>query len=768
MTSEICLDGIWHFLPDPFNEGEVRGWHTQEYSAAAWPEVSLPTVFDRCHPELAGYEGAVWFRRTVFIPKEWESRQAILRFGAVNYHAKVWVNGQEVGTNNHGFLPFELLTRSQGTDALKYGADNTIVVCVDNERRVGEVPGMQRGWRPYGGILRTSSLVSWERLSLRVFFDYATLTAAKVGKVRLLPTIGVSAEGSEVTATLEVWIEDAFGNRVAEQVMEPVQIEGIESHTKEVEFTLPGVIPWSPESPTFYYAHFRLREGEKVWDKREIRFGFRSVSVQQGRICINDEPVLLYGFNRHEDSPAMDMAADPQAARQDLLRMKQMGANFIRLCHYPHDTTTLDLCDEIGLLVMEEIPLYWWNGHQEGEEAHKKKQSAAEQQITSLQLRDRHHPSIIFWSVSNETGEQRPEVAAGNAALVQLAKQLDPSRLATHVSDKWKKDLHFDDDDVISLNDYPTWGEHQFLKNPHYAPSEGGKAWEENLAKVREAYPNKPILISEFGYPALGGIHEGNISEETQAQTISEELSGILRCPAVCGATVWCWADHPWPEEPFINRITTSPFGVVARNRKSKAAFTVLERAFRGHSHRPSLVMRRANLENIPDPEALLASGYVLRTRRDDDLPKLADLMNRAFPEIGWDEKRTYNALIADETVKTTYVIEHGDTLVATASARWQPDRYPDEGYVHWVGADPEHRGKQLGLIVSVATLREFATWGAKGSILHTDDFRIPAIRVYLKLGFVPVVDHATHIPRWAKLRKALADYAEVLPWVSE
>ena len=154
----------------------------------------------------------------------------------------------------------------------------------------------------------------------------------------------------------------------------------------------------------------------------------------EGGLLLNGRPIFLTGFNRHEDSPRVGMVPDMETTRRDLEDMVRMGCNFVRLCHYPHDPRELDLCDELGLLVMAEIPLYWWNGLEEGEEACAHKLDAAKRQLSNMIRRDINHPAIVFWSVSNETEEQRPEVAAGNRELVRLAKELDPTRLAVHVS----------------------------------------------------------------------------------------------------------------------------------------------------------------------------------------------------------------------------------------------------------------------------------------------------------------------------------------------
>jgi GNAT superfamily N-acetyltransferase len=435
--------------------------------------------------------------------------------------------------------------------------------------------------------------------------------------------------------------------------------------------------------------------------------------------------------------------------------MKQMGANFVRLCHYPHDPRTLDLCDEIGLLVMCEIPLYWWGNR---EEDHAAKLEVAKRQLTRLIMRDRGHPSVIFWSVSNETSEEAPEVAAGNAELVRLAKQFDPKRLATHVSDKWTNEPRSDADDVICVNSYPTWSARAWQHNPQYEPAEGAGWWRENLAKLHERYPGKPIVVAEFGYPAIEGVADGGIGEAFQAETVEAELRGILGAgPYVSGATIWCWADHPWAEDNWINYLTTSPFGVVARDRRSKQAAPVVERLFKAAPGHPSLFLRRPSLDDLPALE--LPDGYTLRTATDEDAEQLGAVLKAAFPEIDWwGTEGARKHLLDDETVKTTFVIEKGGRIVATASARLVPDAYPGSGYVHWVGADPEHRGKRLGFLASLATLHEFVRLGCKDAVLETDDFRLPAIKVYFKLGFAPEYRHATHAPRWARLGPRLGE----------
>lgn len=163
----------------------------------------------------------------------------------------------------------------------------------------------------------------------------------------------------------------------------------------------------------------------------------------------------------------------------------------------------------------------------------------------------------------------------------------------------------------------------------------------------------------------------------------------------------------------------------------------------------PHLRMRRASLDVLP--ECTLPDGFTLRAAASADLPALTGLMAAAFPELLWTPKNVHDALFADTTVKETLVIEDPakDALVATASVRLLPERFPRTGYLHWVGAHPLYRGKRLGKTISLAVLHAFAQRGCTGAVLETQDFRLTAIRVYLGLGFVPEIAHESHPARW-------------------
>jgi beta-glucuronidase len=203
---------------------------------------------------------------------------------------------------------------------------------------------------------------------------------------------------------------------------------------------------------------------------------------------------------------------------------------------------------------------------------------AAERELRKMILRDRNHPSIIFWSVSNESEEQHPEVNQGNNRLIQLGRQLDPTRLITHVSDRWsseKESRYFEFDDVVCVNGYPgafsQRGDDLWL-------AKVTQWWRDELARLHARYPTKPIVITEFGYMSIEGM-TGPIGEGTQALGTEAEFKG-MDAPYVSGATLWCSAKHAWPPGCFAFEI--SPFGYVSRDRKTKMkAFSVVSNMFK-------------------------------------------------------------------------------------------------------------------------------------------------------------------------------------------
>jgi beta-glucuronidase len=770
LRERVDLCGLWRAQPDPAGEGAGdagAGYASADYDERFWREVRLPGAFDDLHPDLAGYEGAVWFRRHIVVPTSWQGRRVVLRCEGANYRATFWVNGARVGQHEDGFLPFSFRV----DDRLQYGAGNTIVARVDNERRAGEVPGLERGWRTFGGILREVELLATDPL----YLEHATVEAVPiVGGAQLRVTAALhNGRLAEEQVSFSIQVREGRGAPLAVHGTEPARIGPGETVELRLEGPVEGVEPWSPATPHLYQAVLEVHAGSRLVDRQTLRLGFRKVEAREGRLLLNGEPVYLTGFNRHEDVPERGPAPDLETVRRDLTEIVAAGANFIRLCHYPHHPGELALCDELGLLAMGEIPLYWWSGNEEGEAACRQKLVAAKRQLQAMIERDRNHPSLVFWSVSNETREDRTEVAAGNRELVQLAQTLDPTRLAVHVSSHWREEGDFDSDDVICVNGYPSFDAHRRVGVDAYDLAASTRFWRDGLAALHERYPDKPILVSEFGHPALQGVQGNTYGEDTQAAAIAAEFAG-MDAPYVCGATIWCWADHPWPATTFAycNYLATSPYGVLTRDRHRLQAYQAIRRLFRqrqgqGEERGPagpqpdragySLHMVRPSLEGIPP--APFPKGFGIRPMRLGEGAVWVDIERDAEPyypiaddlfvrEFGRDPQATQ--------WRSFLVTDGKGVAVGTVSAWYNRDyRGSDYGVIHWIAIRPAYQGLGLGKAALAYALHQLAKWHQR-CLLITQSRRLPAIRMYLNFGFLPDLSVSGAAVGWREVKAQL------------
>ena len=755
---EMELTGLWRFCPDPDGSGAARGYAALNFDDRSWREVWLPADFEMCAPELDGYQGVGWFRRLVTLPVEWAGSRVTLQGEGVNARVAVFVNDRRIGAWPHPWLPFEM---ELPKGLIQFGTEALIVLRVDNVPRPEDVPGARLGWRNYGGPLREVTLVAG---------DYCRMAQVRT---RAQPVEGGGTVGAEVLVIndrptempvrVRACLADGDGEVLVDSCSSLVTLLPAQKAVVELSQRIADVRPWTPESPTLYHLKLSLLSGDETLGTRELRIGFRAIEARDGKLWLNGKSLFLLGFSRHEDSPDTHMCPDPDLVRRDLVAMKDAGANFVRLCHYPHSRHELDLCDELGLLAMAEIPLYWWEGDAEGEGVAQAKLRAAKEQLEALVTRDINHPSVIFWSVSNETHEERPEVVAGNEALVRRAKTLDPTRLAVHVSDHWRTSPHFDADDVVCVNGYPS------MLDP---PVDGRTFWGEGLARLHMAYSDKPILVTEFGRPALYSAHSGWYDQAKQAEAIEREFDAF-DAPYVCGATVWCWADHAWPPSTFsfCSRLAISPFGVVTRDRRRKMAYFSVRRLFRarqgwplgaGHPLRRGpagyeVYMVRPYLDDIP--VVPLPPGFRIRTMRPDDGALWTDIWRDAEPfmEIGRDLFQEQFGHDLRALTWRGFIVEDERGVGVGTTTAWYHRAFKgqDYGMIHWVAVRRAYWGRGLGKAMLSYALRQMAQWH-KRAFLGTQTKRLAAIKLYLDFGFMPDLENDGAQEAWREVKMNL------------
>lgn len=569
----LSLGGTWAAIADPDKSGEVKAYQTDclapaELESNGWTQVEVPCNFDAIGPSMRKFHGTCWFRRSFHVEESWRGRRVVLHFEGINNQAKVWINGRLVGETRDPFLPNELCV----AHALNYGGENTIAVAINNEHPHSGMPSFF-GWRSEGGILREVEL----RATDHFYIENVKIDADPGGRLSVRTAVD-NQRTAGVSARAKVVVSDAGGRTVCEMAG-PIAVGAGRQETLTLEGTVEDAHAWSPESPYLYTASVELVEDGPPAAAKRVRFGFRKIETRDCRVLLNGRPLYMFGFNRHEDSPKTGMAWDAETTLNDLRDMKRMGANFVRLAHYPHSPKEIDLCDELGLLVMCEIPYYMCNLDRRGPEHRATERCLVEQsarrQMTKMVRRDWNHPSVVFWSTGNENNEADPEVREIHAKLARLTKELDPTRLVTHVSiqGNWNHPgfTSHDEDDVIGANAYGYM---------NYGEKAGEQFFEPAFEFVNERYPGKPLFITEYGnweikrdpVPGWGA---------RQAAAIEYDVR-YMQKPYICGSLIWAYADHGWPpDDPFIAGVDgVSPYGLYSRDRKRAAGVDAAEAIF--------------------------------------------------------------------------------------------------------------------------------------------------------------------------------------------
>ncbi|WP_343759929.1 glycoside hydrolase family 2 TIM barrel-domain containing protein [Parasphingorhabdus litoris] len=568
----ISLDGIWYCRADKDGLGHSNGW------AKGWsvtdPDshpIAVPGSWNEQLAEagLMNFEGPMWYQRQVRIPERAAGADIMLHFGSADYRAEIFCNGQRVGKSGPLMLPFAV---DIGAVA-RPGKIITLVVKVTarlpkhgpmqevrSEDYVAEGRARDEYWPavrfdffPFGGLNRSVHLCLLPKLRIEnVTID----TGWSGGK----SSLGVSTETKGGSGKLRLLID-------GERLDQPFEA-GIQAR-----FT-PYVQPWSPDNPVLYDCSIELLgETGQVLDRIERRIGFRTLRVEGLQLLLNDQPIILKGFGKHEDTPVHGRGVNLPMLVKDFGLLDWIGANSVRTSHYPYDEAFLDMADERGILVISEcfsVNLDFRKISDEDQNAHR---SALEAQFA----RDRHHASVVAWSLSNEPGYlAEPEYGARSGPywrdLFDYARQLDSSRPMTvaNVQYAGNADPAFDYCDFLTINRYHGW-----YSEPGQLDRASSALTEtlDDLAKAHE----KPIFISEFGADAVAGMHatiDQMWTEEYQSDLIALYWQIIAEHQNCIGGHVWNFADFRTAQHG--RRAVMNRKGVFTRERDPKrSAFTL-------------------------------------------------------------------------------------------------------------------------------------------------------------------------------------------------
>ncbi|MGN6355638.1 MAG: glycoside hydrolase family 2 protein [Parafilimonas sp.] len=519
---QISLNGKWNVIIDPADVGErYQVWKEKkpqkktdffEYAFDDGPVLNVPGDFNAQKKELSFFEGTVWYRKK-FSYTIGDDKRLFIYFGAVNYKADVYLNGEKLGSHEGGFTPFQF----EITDKARSG-DNSIVVKVNNVRQKNGLPGFGYDWLNYGGITRDVELVETNETYIR---DYAI----QLNKGSINDVAGwIQLNGLQLQQKLEIQIPELniqYKTQSNEKGFAAVNFSG--------KFKL-----WSPENPKLYRVIVKSET-----DAASEEIGFRCVEVKDGKVFLNRNPVFLKGVSIHEENP--NKGARAYSKEDDILLLnaaKALGCNLVRLVHYPHNEYMVREAEKMGLMVWSELPVYQHIDFTDSIVAGK-----MERMLDEMVGRDKNRCGVIIWSLSNETYPSAPNRTKALIDLTKKCRALDAVRLITHVTNSqiyqgnhfkvW--DTLYRYSDLVSLNEYIGW----------YLPWQG----KPSDTKWSIAYPDKPVFIAEFGGEALYGS-KGPTDEAVywteayQAKIYKDQLEMFKTIPNLSGVCPWLLFDY--------------------------------------------------------------------------------------------------------------------------------------------------------------------------------------------------------------------------------
>ena len=560
----LLLNGEWNYIVDVQEEGyyDYRMKPTQwgffqnakpqrpedliEYDFDKSPTMQIPSDWNTQDERLFFYEGTVWFKKS-FQAVPMQDYRTLLYFGAVNYDCHVWVNGKKAGHHIGGFTPFNF----DISDLLIEG-ENTIIVKVDNKRHAEAVPTQIFDWWNYGGITRDVMLVKVPPVYLE---DYNLQLTSLEGR-RLSFSVKLNKSEADHTVTLSI-----------PELKIKKTIKTAADGTASISMKAKPQL-WCPENPKRYQVEITL-DNSTIGDS----IGFRMIETRGKQILLNGQPIFLKGISIHEEKPNGGGRANSTADAHTLLSWaKELGCNFVRLAHYPHNEYMVREAERMGILVWSEIPCYWtiaWKNPKTYENACN--------QLTDMISRDHNRANVIIWSIANET----PHSAERDAFLSRLAKQarsLDSTRLismAMEVTGASNYVNRLNDNmneyvDVVSFNQYIGW-----YRDVNDAPK---MTWEIPY--------DKPVIISEFGGGAKFGYHGAKNqrwTEEFQENLYRENTAMLDKIDGLAGTTPWILKDFRSPRrvlpgiQDYYNRK-----GLFSDKGEKKLAFYVLKQWYEG------------------------------------------------------------------------------------------------------------------------------------------------------------------------------------------
>ncbi len=426
VNRQFKINNDWKYLEDPLVDVNQL-----PQSKVQWVNINLPhtwNAFDVVDP-IPGYRrNASWYEKTLDIPASTTVSRIILYFEGANIQTKVYVNKKLAGEHIGGYVGFEF----DITDLLINDSPNTIDVRVDNSIYADIIPSQKSDFYIYGGLCRNV----WLKIVPHVSLATMKIQTPKISKFKATTNVILEVNNTtqkDTKVQIEAIIIDTKGKEVATKEVKQTIPSGKQNITIELP-TINNPQLWSPDHPTLYTIQVNLKQSGRITDNLSDRIGYRFYEFKEhGPFFLNGERLLLRGTQRHEEYAGLGNAVPDSLQRKDIALAKEMGANFLRLAHYPQAPEVYRACDEIGILVWDELP--WCRGGVGGKVWKENTRRLLGEQINQ----NFNHPSIIMWSMGNEIymepdfpdGVNNDSLRAFLTELNSIAHKLDPHRVTT-------------------------------------------------------------------------------------------------------------------------------------------------------------------------------------------------------------------------------------------------------------------------------------------------------------------------------------------------
>lgn len=557
------LNGDWNYAVDQYDTCLRQKWYLENYfdkqgrllpvdfSFDSWPVMNLPCCWNTKEPEYKIYDGVMVFTRCFsFDSSAHKNQKVFLKIGAVNYTARVFVNKKYVGMHRGGSTPFYF----EVTELL--AAENRIIIVADSTRRPEQVPTENTDWFNYGGVYRDIELV----FAPQIFIKNYSVCLSNHSSNQLSKSDSLF----QIEASVNISSPVDGSARLSINELGLKQDIPVKNGRGQICISVENLELWCPENPKLYKVELSF-EQDSVCDE----IGFRNVSVKNGKILLNGKEIFLKGISCHEESVENGKALTDQERIENIKIAKELGCNFMRLAHYPHHENAARIADKMGLLLWEEVPVYWaikFNREKTYEDA--------ENQLKELILRDINRASVIIWSVGNENADT-DERLAFMSNLAKTAHKLDSSRLVSaaclvdhvenRIADRLTEYL-----DVIGINEYYGWYDPDFEQLPQM---------------LNNSNPEKPVIITEFGADAMPGLHgetETKGNEEFQEWVYKKQTETLGKISFIQGMTPWILYDFRCPRRTNILQKYYNRKGLLSPDKTyRKKAFNVLQNFYK-------------------------------------------------------------------------------------------------------------------------------------------------------------------------------------------